>query len=371
MIMGLSEAKGMDIIMNILILGGTGSIGCALIDLLKGTEWKVFVTSRTERENSENIVYLKGNAHDDSFLLKLISMNRWDAIIDFMAYSTQAFSKRLDIFLNGTDQYFFLSSSRVYAEYNGLITESSPRILDICIDQEYLQTDEYALAKARQENLLFHQNKKNWTIIRPYKTYNNNRLQLGMFEKEDWLYRLMMGGTLLFPREMSQKYTTLTHAADVAFAIKELIANHNAYGEAFHITTTEQIIWKKVIEKYIDIIQNETGQSSAIKYWDKTDDFFDIWSQYQIKYDCIYDRKFDNSKINRVTKNQIKYTSFAEGSSKCLAEFLRNPTWRSINWNLNFWMDKKTNEKIRIWNVIGFKEKLRYLKYSIKSNSNY
>ena len=29
-------------------------------------------------------------------------------------------------------------------------------------------------------------------IYGPYKTYNN-RLQLGMYEKEEWLYRLMMG----------------------------------------------------------------------------------------------------------------------------------------------------------------------------------
>ena len=53
-------------------------------------------------------------------------------------------------------------------------------------------------------------NKKNWTIIRPYKTYNNNRLQLGMYEKEEWLYRLMMGKTLVFPTELKKRKTTLT-----------------------------------------------------------------------------------------------------------------------------------------------------------------
>ena len=35
--------------MNILILGGTGSIGQALTELLKNTAWNVYVTTRTRK----------------------------------------------------------------------------------------------------------------------------------------------------------------------------------------------------------------------------------------------------------------------------------------------------------------------------------
>ena len=48
--------------MNILILGGTGSIGQALTELLKNTAWNVYVTTRTRRENVQNITFLQGNA---------------------------------------------------------------------------------------------------------------------------------------------------------------------------------------------------------------------------------------------------------------------------------------------------------------------
>lgn len=47
--------------MNILILGGTGSIGQALTELLKNTAWNVYVTTRTKRENVQNITFLQGN----------------------------------------------------------------------------------------------------------------------------------------------------------------------------------------------------------------------------------------------------------------------------------------------------------------------
>lgn len=47
-----------------------------------------------------------------------------------------------------------MSSARVYAENNALISEDSPRLLDVSTDAVYLRTNEYALAKAREENIL-------------------------------------------------------------------------------------------------------------------------------------------------------------------------------------------------------------------------
>lgn len=239
-------------------------------------------------------------------------------------------------------------------------------MLDVCTDEMYLATDEYALAKARQENILLTTNKKNWTIIRPYKTYNNNRLQLGMYEKEEWLYRLMMGKTLVFPTELKKRKTTLTYAADVAVAISELIENESAYGEIFHITTTESLSWEDAFEKYTSILSETTGKQFHIKYVDDIEMFYNIWNPYQIKYDCNIDRRFDNSKINRATNNKLQYTLVAEGINKCLKKFIESPEWRNINWKLNFWMDNITGEKTKIWDADGLKEKARYVKYCIK-----
>ena len=117
--------------MNILILGGTGSIGQALTELLKNTAWNVYVTTRTKRENVQNITFLQGNAHDEKFLAECVTKRHWNVIVDFMAYSTQEFSKKVELFLESTNQYFFLSSSRVYAASNEPLTEDSPRLLEV------------------------------------------------------------------------------------------------------------------------------------------------------------------------------------------------------------------------------------------------
>ena len=98
----------------------------------------------------------------------------------------------------------------VYADSKTLITEESPRLLDVCKDRSYLKTDEYALAKAREENILLESMQKNWTIIRPYITYNVERLQLGAIEKDIWLHRALHDRSIPLPKDVATHQTTMT-----------------------------------------------------------------------------------------------------------------------------------------------------------------
>ncbi len=113
----------------------------------------IAITSRKSHPSSNNIRYIAGNAHDNAFLDELLT-EKYDVIVDFMVYNTDEFRKRATKLLKSCTQYVFISSSRVYADTEMVITEDSPRLLDTCTDEEYLTTDEYALTKARQENIL-------------------------------------------------------------------------------------------------------------------------------------------------------------------------------------------------------------------------
>ena len=139
--------------MEVLVLGGTGAMGVPLVKLLSQRGHTVYVTTRSQRQNTENVTYICGNAKDDVFLKRLMSRN-YDAIIDFMVYGTKELQQRLDSLLTHTSQYFFFSSSRCYADSSVAIREDSPRLVDVCKDSEYLVTDEYGLAKGKEENLL-------------------------------------------------------------------------------------------------------------------------------------------------------------------------------------------------------------------------
>ena len=141
--------------MEVLILGGTGAMGIHLIECLVAKGIFVTVTSRKDRDSAEYVTYVKGNAHDVNFLTTLLERKRWDVIVDFMVYSTEEFRDRAELLLKSTKQYIFLSSARVYADSKEAITEDSSRLLDVSQDKKFLQTDEYPLSKAREENILF------------------------------------------------------------------------------------------------------------------------------------------------------------------------------------------------------------------------
>lgn len=299
--------------MKILVLGGTGAIGIPLVKLLSedsGNE--IFVTTRTEKESIGNIKYIRGNAREEEFI-KLLLKEYYDIIVDFMVYETEQLKRRLLLFLNHTNQYFFFSSARCYADSKTPIKEDSPRLVDICNDKEYLATDEYALAKGREENLIYATGKKNWTIIRPYITYNSYRMQLGVYEKEDWLKRILEGKTIVLPRDIAKSRTSLTYGPDVAKLIVSLIGNEKAYGQAFNIITGESHTWEEILNWYFNVLEKKIGRKPKVRYIDNSFGLQKVWSPWQIKYDRLFNRTFDNSKIESVRGGVYEYKPTFDG----------------------------------------------------------
>ena len=348
--------------MEILILGGTGAMGVPLVKLL-AKDHKLFVTTRSQKENKGNITYIQGNAKDREFFSTLME-RRYDSIIDFMVYSTAELKERLPLLLDHTKQYFFFSSSRCYADSSTPITEDSPRLVDVCTDPEYLSIDEYGMAKGREENLLRETGRTNWTIIRPYITYNSNRIQLGVYEKENWLRRALEGRTIVFPKDIAAQKTSLTYGPDVAGAIAELIGNEKAYGQAFHITTDESHTWGEILDFYCDKIEEITGKRPKVKLLEDSSGLMTVWNKWQIKYDRLYDREFNNTKIETVRGKYIYKPTF-EGLGECLEEFISNPVWLGMNARYEAWCDRQCGEWTPLWEIPGKKAKLRYLKYRI------
>ena len=347
--------------MEILILGGTGAMGVPLVNLLsKKEDAKVYVTTRSKKENYGNITYLQGNAKNSVFFNSLMT-KEYDVIIDFMVYTTEELKNRLEILLNKTKQYFFFSSSRCYADSKERIRENSPRLVDICEEPEYLALDEYGMAKGREENLLKSAGKSNWTIIRPYITYNAYRIQLGVYEKEDWLKRALKGKTIIFPKDIADKKTSLTYGPDVAGAIVDLIGNEKAYGEAFHITTEESHTWREILYFYCDVIEKKTGKRPKVKIVDNSYNLQKVWNKWQIKYDRLYNREFDNSKIESI-RGHYEYKDTFKGLEECLNEFLEHPIWSpSMNVKYEAYCDRITGERTPLRDIPGKKAKLIYL----------
>lgn len=351
---------------NILVLGGTGAMGAHLVQILADRGDKVSVTTRSPRQSSANIAYIQGNAKEDSFLAPLLA-RKWDAIVDFMVYTTPVFEQCAPKFLAATDQYIFLSSGRVYADSSRPIREESPRLLDSSKDAKFLATDEYSLAKARQENILQKSGSKNWTIIRPYITYSEQRLQLGVLEKEGWLYRALKGRTIVFSEDIVSKLTTLTYGLDVAGAMASIIGEPRALGEAYHITQRDAATWREVLNVYLAVLEKHLGKRPKVLLLG-LDDFSRCRpAEYQIKYDRLFNRAFDSSKVAEFVDLQ-EFRSVDQGLTRCLEGFLEKPNFLAIDWRSEAIKDRYSGEMASLKEIEHWKQKIKYLLYRFIKN---
>lgn len=349
--------------MHILVLGGTGAMGIPLVKLLS-KENIVYVTSRKPHESTGSVKYLRGDAKKKDFLVSVLSIHRWDAVVDFMVRSEKELKACLPLFLESTEQYVFISSARVYAESGVPITEQSPRLLEVSKDAEYLKTNEYALAKAREEDLLIHSGKQNYTIIRPSITYNTHRLQLGVLEKENWLYRALRGRSIVFSNDVGDKLTTMTSGNDVAKGIASVIGKRAALGEVFHITCHQKSLpWSEVLAIYLEVLERHLGtRKIPVIMTDKSTNLLFPHKIHQLIYCRYFNRTFDNSKIARFCDVET-FTMPEQGLSSCLSQFLENPTFSSIDWRIEAVNDRVAGERTPLGEIPTIGRKIFYLAY--------
>ena len=307
--------------MNILLLGGTGAMGMHLVKILDARLHSVYVTSRKRRQNFGNVKYLLGNAHDRKFIDALLLDTKFDAIVDFMYYTPSEFSDRLSFYLQNTSQYVCISSSRVYSETKSPITEQTPRLIDIIKDEQYLEGHDYSLEKCQMEDIVMSSEKKNWTMVRPYITYSESRLQLGIYELSDWYYRVIHGRTVQLSKHIAGCYTTLTYGYDVALGIAALIGQKDALGNIYHITCSKPIKWIDVLKIYADEIYKQKGIKIKIQLTSK--DIFKSVGVFdaQVVYDRLYNRIFNNSKINNYCEVQ-RFNLPTERIRHCIRTFI-------------------------------------------------
>lgn len=313
---------------KVLLLGGTGAMGVYLSRDLVARGYDVLVTTRHPLEDHGGVRFIQGNAREDSFIQKVLSVESPDAVVDFMAYGTDEFRRRHRMLLSGTGHYLFLSSYRVFAEDQPL-TEDSPRLLEaITNDPDYLATDEYGLSKARQEDILRNSGFGNWTILRPSITFSRNRFQFGCLEANVVCFRALQGVPVVMPREMLEKRTTLTWGYDAARMISLLVLNSRSKGEDFNVVTSESHTWRDVAKIYHEEIGLEVCEVSL-------EDYCRLCNPYQVKYDRMFDRMMDNRKVLGVTgMDEGEMTSLKVALHNELTDFRTCPVFTHTRYSI-------------------------------------
>ena len=287
---------------KVLVLGATGAMARYMIPFLAEKGCQVDGVALDAGESKyPNVKYYQGNAKDPALRAECLARN-YDAIVDYLTYTTSEIPVVLPQLLDHTGHYIFLSSGRVYDNLEKPVRETSPRLIDTSKDPYLLNSDDYCIYKARGENLLFAMKRKNWTIVRPATTYSYLRYQLVTLEAADSVGRAFAGKPVVVPEQARNKPATLSWGGDAGRMIGALLFCDSALGEAYNINSAEHHTWQEIADFYKDICNLKA-------VWVDKEDYLKILNpnpynrakRWQLEYARLFDREVDNSKVLAAT----------------------------------------------------------------------
>jgi nucleoside-diphosphate-sugar epimerase len=325
--------------MKILFIGGTGLISSACSDLLVARGHELFILNRstsTMYPPPEGATLLEGDVHaDETRLASLIAGHRFDAVVDYIAYTVDDIERDLRLFRDKTDQFVFISSASAYQKpvKNYLITEETP------LENPYW---EYSRNKIACENRLMKAYQEDGfpvTIIRPSHTYGPTQIPFGV---SSWLHpwtvvdRMKRWQKVITPGDGTSLWV-LTWNADFAKGLVGLLGKPESIGEAFQITSDEALSWDQIhLEAYQalglepNLIHIPSDLMAA--YWPHA-----TGSLIGDKSNSVV---FDNSKIKRFVPDFHCEVKWREGVRHSLAWFDAHPEYQTIDQEMNALWDQ-------------------------------
>ncbi len=310
--------------MKALMIGGTGVISTSVTRRLLEQGWDVTLLNRgyhaaMERPFDGNVRQLTADINDEVRVTGLLGDTEYDAVCDFIVYTPEQAERDVRLFREHTRQYVFISSASAYCKPipHLPITEDTP------LDNPYWQ---YSRSKAECERLLLDEYERGAfpvTIVRPSHTYCERSLPVQIHGAGGaWavLERMMQGKRVPVACD-GESLWVMTTAEDFSVYFCGLLGNPAAIGEAFHITSDEQITWNQVYRAIAQILNADYRPCyvpASLLAQSRVYDF-----NGSILGDKANSVIFDNSKVQRITGiGRIDFTPFAEGARRSIEYFL-------------------------------------------------
>jgi len=325
--------------MKILFIGGTGLISSACSDLVSARGHELFMLNRsisTDYPAPKDSTVLQADVYaDETRLATFLAGHRFDAVVDFIAYTANDIERDLRLFRDKTDQFVFISSASAYQKpvKNYLITEETP------LENPYW---EYSRNKIACENRLMQAYREEafpTTIIRPSHTYGPTQIPFGVSSwKHPWtvIDRMKRTQKVIVPGDGTSLWV-LTWHTDFAKGLVGLLGNEKAIGEAFQITSDQVLSWDQIhLEAYqaLGLEPNVVHIPSDLiaRYWPD--------AEGGLIGDKSNSVVFDNSKIKSFVPDFVCEVDWAEGLRRSLAWFDAHPEFQTVDHEMNAVLDR-------------------------------
>ncbi|GIG54383.1 NAD-dependent epimerase/dehydratase family protein [Demequina activiva] len=235
--------------MDILIVGGTGLISSELAALAHERGDSLTLVNRGRSPVAAppaGARVIHADATDAAALRATLHgmrlrRERFDAVVQFVAFGPDHVSADVETFAPLTQQYVLIATGASYRTPDRL----DPLTEDTAQDNPHW---EYARLKQAAEEALRTAAPAaglGFTIVRPAHTYGPSKIPAFTGNsRHPWTIvdRMRRGADIVIPGDGTALWT-ITHARDVAAGILGLVGNDEALGRAVHITGDEALTW--------------------------------------------------------------------------------------------------------------------------------
>lgn len=318
--------------MNVLILGGTGTISHAVAERCIQVGMDVTVVTRgvsRHHPDPKGARVARGDIRNGEIVPWLLENGSFDVAIDFLAFTPDHVVQDIAWFRGRIKQFVFISSASAYQTppMRLPITESTP------LRNPYWQ---YSRDKIACEDLLTREYRDSGfpvTIVRPSHTYDQTTVPFdGGWTVID---RMRQGKPVVVPGDGTSLWT-LTHTSDFARAFVALLGRRDVIGEAFHITSDEALSWNEI---FLTLAEAAGTTADLVPVPSPTIARYDDELGAALLGDKANSMVFDNTAIRRIARGWEARVPFVQGAREIVAWHDADPARRVVNEHFNHLFD--------------------------------
>lgn len=343
---------------SVLLLGGTGTLSSAVLQCALDEDYDLTIMNRGTNNSKipRNVKIVIGNFYNLNELNEKFEHKQYDVIVDFLSRIPSDIERSYGLFKDKCKQYIFISSACVYKrDKNDFpIKENSPKPNELWSYNK----EKYQCEKRLME--LSVGSKSYYTIVRPYITYNDERIPLGIspsYKYHRTIIERVKSGKPWFVWDDGKAITTLTYAEDFAVGVVGLFLNDKAKNNDFHITSDFRYTQREVVE----LLFKKLGMPLNIISVSCHDLCKGLPEFKQMLIgDRALDAVFDNSKI----KDAVPQLNFSVSLDKGLDRII--DYWRKPSALYDYQFEGRLDALLS-----KYDDQIKYIKYPDALNNSY
>lgn len=317
--------------MKILMIGGTGTISSSITALLaKDQKVELYVLNRGHKPLPSHVTQWVADIQDTQQVKKLLGQHTFDVVLDFIVYQKQQALQRIDLFLNRTRQYIFISTVVTFDhELSYVLNEDSPK---------GNRFSAYGQEKYACERIFMEAYKHGFpvTIVRPSQTYGYDRFPLSVKGKNCYsvIHRILNDEPVIIHGDGKATWHMM-HTFDFAYNFIRLIGQPKAIGQSINLVNPLTVTW--------DMIYDELGRQlhRTVKKVHLPSDLLALSKTYNFHQSILGDKQYSHEysllQVERLI-NDFQCTIDLEKGVKMYLEYIwKHPEVQVVDEMFDAW----------------------------------